>query len=198
MEDQPRKILRLESRGHIYVTEATSLLGWLETAYNGTLVFLNWTLTDLREFSGTRWSWHSPNLISGFVRDVSPGERLILRRVQLASPGSWDFLGIANVLGVIREYLKDRAERRKDKKCREAFEPKRLSLENDRLSLENEIRKNEVIAGRLRIASEFGLMKKGEMSVMLRHLVVPPLLKLGEVQDRGLITGVREKDIDDE
>lgn len=209
MDDEPRGILRIESEGNVRVSEVRNFLESLENAYNGTLVFLKLMDEQGAAPQGTEGEarkqgpivapsemWNSASLsklFSGVLGEpwyVSPREQLILRRAQLASPGSLDFLGIAAVFGVIREYLKDRDERRKDKEYREAFE-------RERLRLENEIRKNDVIAGRLKIARDLGL-KEDHVSLMLDRLVVQPLVKLGAEQDRGLIVGVKEKDIDDE
>src|SRR5580700_4283093 len=46
---------------------------------------------------------------------VPTSERLVLDAVEIASPGFWEFLGSLNPLEVIRKYLSDRHERRKDR-----------------------------------------------------------------------------------
>ena len=61
---------------------------------------------------------------------ITPQYELVLDGVSLSSPGAWDFLGKLNPLDVIRQYLTDRHERRKDKEYREAHENRKLYLEN--------------------------------------------------------------------
>jgi hypothetical protein len=64
-------------------------------------------------------------------------QQLLLRRVLIESPGFWEFLGSLNPLQQLREYLKDRHERRKDTEWREREERARMSLENDKIGQEN-------------------------------------------------------------
>ena len=60
-----------------------------------------------------------------------PDYRLEIRRIQINSPGFWEFLGALNPLQQIREYLNDRHRRRQDHKYREQAERERLMLENE-------------------------------------------------------------------
>ena len=110
---------------------------------------------------------------------VPHSEQLVLSAVQLSSPGFWEFLGKINPLEVIRLYLNDRHERRKDRVYRESAEERRLRLEN--LKLEN-----EVIASRVKIAKELGATDR-DLAPLLNELVNKPLLALDRHQDKGVI-----------
>jgi hypothetical protein len=112
---------------------------------------------------------------------VPPTEQLILAAVELRSPGAWEFLGNLNPLEVLRKYLNDRHERRKDRKYREGADERRLQLEN----LKTE---NEVIAQRIKIAKELGATES-DLAPLLNELVLKPLNTLGTYQDKGLIEG---------
>jgi hypothetical protein len=112
---------------------------------------------------------------------VPPTERLILAAVELSSPGAWEFLGNLNPLEVVRKYLNDRHERRKDRDYRERAEERRLQLENLRTE-------NEVLEQRIRIAKELGATES-DLAPLLNELVIKPLNALGAYQDKGLIEG---------
>ena len=113
---------------------------------------------------------------------VPYSEQLILSAVKLTSPGFWEFLGKINPLEVIRQYLNDRHERRKDREYRESAEKRRLRLEN--LKLEN-----EVIRERIQIAKELGATDR-DLAPLLNELVNKPLLRLDQYQDKGIIEHV--------
>jgi hypothetical protein len=119
----------------------------------------------------------SPDEVASFV-PVS--EQLTLSAVQLSSPGFWEFLGTLNPLEVIRKYVSDRHERRKDKEYRESAETRRLELEN--LSLET-----KVIAERVSLAKELGATNR-DLAPLLNELIYRPLTNLDRFQDHGAIT----------
>jgi hypothetical protein len=112
---------------------------------------------------------------------VPPTEQLILAAVELSSPGAWEFLGNLNPLEVLRKYLNDRHEQRKDRDYRERAEERRLQLENLRTE-------NEVLEQRIRIAKELGATEN-DLAPLLNELVIKPLNALGAYQDKGLIEG---------
>jgi hypothetical protein len=118
-----------------------------------------------------------PDEVASFV-PVS--EQLTLSAVQLSSPGFWEFLGTLNPLEVIRKYIGDRHERRKDREYRESAETRRLELEN--LSLET-----KVIADRVSLAKELGTTNR-DLAPLLNELIYRPLTNLDRFQDRGAIT----------
>jgi hypothetical protein len=110
---------------------------------------------------------------------VPRAEQLILSAVSLASPGFWEFLGTLNPLEVLRKYLNDRHERRKDHAYRESAERRRLELEN--LLLEN-----RVLSERVRLVKEIGATDR-HLAPLVNELIHKPLVALDRYQDRGMI-----------
>jgi hypothetical protein len=114
-------------------------------------------------------------------RDMVPaGSHLLLQSVALQSPGFWDFVGKLNPLEVIRLYLNDRHERRKDREYRE-------DAEREKLQLENELLKSKVFESRLNLLRELG-MTDDELAPIKNRLIHDPLATLGLAQDRRLIS----------
>ena len=126
-----QSVLRIYGNGEVLVEDICQYLSALEQAYNSLYVFdsLAQQAREIGKFYGGQrpliplrnllWgSWWPPNPEK--VAALIPEEdRLKLRGVELNSPGFWDFLGKLNPLEVLREYLKDRHERRKDREYRE-------------------------------------------------------------------------------
>ncbi len=121
---------------------------------------------------------------------VSRQHRLVLVRVQLKSPGSWDIAGIGAALEVVRKFLSDRHERRKDREYREP-------LERERLTLENEILKTKAIESRIQLAKQLGATDE-DLAPLTNELLFKPLDELGRFQDSGLITDAKLLESDDE
>ncbi|HTS16630.1 MAG TPA: hypothetical protein VMP11_03575, partial [Verrucomicrobiae bacterium] len=191
-------VLRIHAEGHVRLTEIRSFLDSFEHAYNSILLFDR----GIRQARGDALLWERLLLIDPMRRQIvsspfirqritqppSPYEisnqlplesRAILYGVRLESPGFWDFLGKLNPMEVIREYLKDRHERRKDENYREAAEAAKLKLEN-------RILENKVIRERIQIARDLGATDQ-DLAPLLNELIHRPLRSLNEAQDRGVI-----------
>jgi hypothetical protein len=110
---------------------------------------------------------------------IPKSERLILSGVLLESPGFWEFLGSLTPFEVLRKYLNDRHERRKDREYREP-------AERERLRLENMLLQNEVIAQRIEMARRVGRTDR-ELAPVINKLLYEPLTSLDRHQDRGVI-----------
>jgi hypothetical protein len=197
MPEQGR--LRVYGEGGIEVELVISYLTDLRYAYNSIAVFettIDRWYRASREFPfplyafNANFGWMgSRRALRNFqdwpttADDVSvlipQSEQLVLAGVHLESPGFWDFLGKLNLLEVIRQYLNDRHERRKDREYRESAEARRLRLEN--LKLEN-----EVISGRIKLAKDLGATEH-DLAPLLNQLVYRPLTGLDRHQDRGAI-----------
>lgn len=202
--NENNSVLRVESDGGVRVAEVASLLDAVEKAYNGVLVFQK-ILDDAgrwgREFpiyalsaqrfwpfdfrKGRRPNPFQPSSITSFV---SGRQRLVLLRVRLESPGNWDFFGVSHALEVLRKYINDRYDRKKDEY--------RIPLEKERLSLENEILRNQALEGRIRIVKNLGATEE-DLAPLLDLLVFRPLDKLSGFQNKGLITGAKLLDTDE-
>src|SRR5690606_11924323 len=83
------------------------------------LIFFNifWD-RHLRRFDENRISLLELQTKLDFEKIILPSDALVINRVNIQSPGFWEFLGSLNPLQQIREFLKDRHERKKDKKYR--------------------------------------------------------------------------------
>lgn len=116
--------------------------------------------------------------------DVSPAEHLIVHRVVLQSPGFWEFLGTLNPLEVLRKYLNDRHERRKDREYREGAERRQLEIENalGELRVMREVAELERRYGR-------GSIPPGIKQRIWAAEIKQPLEQLASFDERGLIDG---------
>ncbi len=111
-------------------------------------------------------------------------EPLIVHRVVLESPGIWEFLGTLNPLEVLRKYLNDRHERRKDRNYREKAESRSLEIENALAEL-------EVVKRLAELEREFGpgAIPEDVKRRLWAAEVRKPLERLAEFDSRGLIDG---------
>lgn len=115
---------------------------------------------------------------------ILPTERLSISRVNIQSPGFWEFLGSLNPLQQIREYIKDRHERKKDNKYRS-----RQEEELGDLNIMKE--KNNVLSQRIEILRGLGYSEV-QIRELVMKMVIEPLNTLGEHQDRGQIEGLED------
>ena len=194
MPNDERGTLRIESDGGWSVGDVIGLLNGVDAAYRGILMFE--TVLDLQadEYRRRRESFpfadgfYGPSSLVLAVTGLSatalqlwirPQDELIVARIELSSPGFWEFLGSLSPLEVLRRYLDDRHRRRQDREYREPEERRRLELEN--LVLEN-----QVIRERISLARELGLGTESLTPLMNRFLY-EPLRGLDLLQDRGVI-----------
>ena len=192
--------IRIHGYGEVEVALIEEYLADVKHAYDSLLVFesvMDGFKRVSRDFpfplypAGLMYGWPlGPRRAVRYVRDWPPtadevsslvphSEQLVLSAAQLSSPGFWEFLGKLNPLEVMRQYLNDRHERRKDREYRESAEERRLRLEDLKL-------KNEVIAGRVKIAKELGATDR-DLAPLLNELVNKPLLGLDRHQDKDVI-----------
>jgi len=197
MPEQAR--LRVHGQGNVEVELAAAFLGDLKHAYDSVLLF-DATIDGMRRAArdfpfprypfGLDFGWPPGRRAVRRTRDWPPtaeevasfvphAEQLVLSAVNLASPGFWEFLGTLNPLEVLRKYLNDRHERRKDREYRELAERRRLELEN--LS-----RESRFLSERIRIAKEIGATDR-DLAPLLNELVYKPLALLDRYQDKNVI-----------
>jgi hypothetical protein len=186
-------VLHLPSEGGVEAALIRDLVAAVHDTHSGYVAF-DRIVSDLereyRDFpfprryvalgAPARWyPWFDPFGVADSF--VFADERVIVARVELSSPGFWDFLGSLSPLEVIRKYLDDRHRRRQDRAYREGEEKRQLGLEND-------LREIEVIRRRLELARENGV-PESTLQPLLQQLVGRPLEALGTLQDRGVIDG---------
>jgi hypothetical protein len=121
-------------------------------------------------------------------RALPPEYRLIIDKVRLESPGTWEFLGSLNPLQQIREYLNDRHQRRQDREYREHAEIEKLRLENELLQRAVWEKENAVLRDRVQFLRDAGLTDVEVRNFIWQH-AGGPLVALGRHQDAGLIRG---------
>ncbi len=193
--------LRIHGHGGVEVEAAIAFLNDLKRAYDSILLFetvIDQTRRAARDFPFLRdpfasdFGWllasrgssrrrynYWPPTPEGLASSVPRGEQLILSAVSLHSPGFWEFMGTLNPLEVLRKYLNDRHERKKDSEYRDSAERRRLELEN--LSLQTRI-----ISERVRIAKDIGATDRA-LAPLLNELIYKPLTVLNRHQDNGTI-----------
>jgi hypothetical protein len=182
----------------------------IENAYNGVLVFQR-TLDALGTWQREFVVFHDVRPVFGFWPTlvvasksgkpvalssdtfdslVGRQQRLVLERARLESPGSWDIAGIGAALEVIRKFVNDRHERRKDKEYR-------APLERERLATENDVLRTKALQDRISLAKSLGATDE-DLAPLVNQLLFKPLDELARFQDRGLITGAKLLKSDEE
>lgn len=135
----------------------------------------------LRRFNGERVNLLELQSKLEIKKIVLPSDSLIINKVNIQSPGFWEFLGSLNPLQQIREYLNDRHERCKDKKYRSR-------QEEDLGDLSIMEKQNNIINQRIEILKGLGYSET-EIRQLVSSMIIEPLNKLGQQQDKGLIEG---------
>ncbi len=115
---------------------------------------------------------------------IFPTERLQITRVNIQSPGFWEFSGISKVLEQIREYLKDRHERIKDNSYRNR-------QEEEKGELDIIAKKESIINQRIETLRKIGC-NEVEVRQFVIQAVTQPLGILGKQQANGFIEGPEE------
>lgn len=127
---------------------------------------------------------------------VLPDERMTIRRVDIKSPGLWEFLASLNPILQLREYAKDLHERRKDKEWREAEQHREMVLENQKrerdiqkMDLDNIRTRDSILAERIKILLSLGYTEEQVRRLINTHYF-GPLSYLDHHFDSGLITSI--------
>ena len=171
------------------IREVVRYLQVLEQAYNHLYAF-DFIITDakrrheeLNESGYSSWGGSKPVRTIPSVRKpeevVLPEDRIQVSSIVIKSPGFWEFLGNSNPLEVLRKYLCDRHERKKDNTYRNQQEEERDTLENEKL-------RTEVVHDKIKILKELGVPEEKIRKALFEH-VIKPLGELDTVQDKGLV-----------
>lgn len=110
---------------------------------------------------------------------VLPADRLWIKSVDVNSPGFWEFWGSINPFEILRKYLCDRHERKKDIDYRDRQQEERGELEIEMMKL-------GVVKIKSDLLKEIGVPNEKIRKVLYAH-VIQPLKRLDEFQDRGFI-----------
>lgn len=141
------------------------------------------------EYAFNRPKDNLPNLLElqskiDIDKIILPSDRLIISKVNIQSPGFWEVLGSLNPLQQIREYIKDRHERKKDEKFRSR-------QEEEIGELEIQERRDRIINQRIETLRGLGY-SDAEIRQFVTAMVIQPLNRLGNHQDNGQIEGPDE------
>jgi hypothetical protein len=115
---------------------------------------------------------------------ILPADEIKISKINIQSPGFWEFLGNINPLEQIRKYLIDRKERRKNRDYRDRIEEGMGNLS----IMEIETR---IIHDRIKILRELGYSDK-EIQQFVERMIIRPLYKLGRHLDTGQIEGIEK------
>ncbi|ENM3796771.1 hypothetical protein NTH45_003415 [Vibrio cholerae] len=127
-------------------------------------------------------SGYKINLAQLNITGHAPEHYLEIIGVEFHSPGFWEFLGKLNPLEVLRQYLNDRHERKKD-------EDYRNTLEKEKLGIENDILKLEFTRQVIEVARQTGHSEE-EIRSIVRDQIVIPLISLDALSEKGMVTYV--------
>lgn len=193
MPDIPTATLRIQGISDVPVEQVQAFLSAISHCYDSIYAFdvLISRITDQAQRYVERGTSAGPFWPSVRYRHddiallppseiVPAGSHLILQSVSLHSPGFWDFLGTLNPLEVIRLFLIDHHERRKDREYRE-------NAEREKLRLENELLRSKVYDSQLSLLRKLGVTNQ-DLAPFTNRLIHNPLDSLGLAQDRGLIS----------
>lgn len=193
-------------RGSIYIrgergataNELVAYLGDMENAYKRIYLFYNFAIDPFLDPRSRRYRHHYPfwqeyglsllNLTTTRISDelIRPEDQLEVPRIQINSPGIWEFLGSLNPLQQIREYLNDRHRRRQDREYRESAEREKLLLDNEILRWQILERENSLWRERVGLLRDIGFSNDEIQSLVWANMGLP-LSALGKHQDSGLI-----------
>jgi len=183
-------VIRINAERLDEVRGVITYLHDVETAYNNLYVFHLLVDEVEKAYQPSGQSWERRTKRTPSLRTVSkakvrgivlPEDTLWLHRINIESPGFWEFLGALNPLETLRKYLADRHERIKDKQYRNQLEAEKMRLEVERL-------KTEVAKDRIDLLREVGVPEEKIRDALTRHLV-EPLSVIDRHQDAGLILG---------
>ena len=188
--------LRINGERAGTVKEITEYLLDLENAYNSLYIFDHFLDTISPNSKSRRnlrfyiYEFGFP-LSLNFKLDNSsdfilPENRLVISKINIQSPGFWEVIGSLNPLQQLREYLKDRHERRKDIEWREQNEKQKAVLENELIQRKILEAENKNIRERIEIFRELGFSDQ-EIRELIWANIGKPLMELGKHQDTGLI-----------
>lgn len=185
-------LLRFGSLGDCSVEDLRELLRVLDASYHAVArvelaAYEVAAALQVFEDYGPRALWRA-TLSGGEVPPVSPSaiaaDRLIVHRVVLRSPGFWEVFGSLNPLEVVRKFLNDHHERRKDRDYREGAERRRLEIENALGEL-------EVVGEIARLEERYGsrAVPPGIRQRVWAAEVREPFEQLADFEERGMIDG---------
>lgn len=183
------------------VAEFRSFLADLEGAYLALYILPVWARTrsfrrrfliDDLDFELFDPYHRSPSQLVG--TDIYPEDQLEISRISIRSPGWVELLGSLNPLQQIREYLKDRHERKKDVEWRSEAEKVRAHVELDILRFQAERERIGSISAFYELLERIDLSPEERQRILWERLGTP-MMRLARHQDTGLL-GSQNNEVD--
>lgn len=128
------------------------------------------------------------------AREPYPKDQLEIARISINSPGWVELVGALNPLQQLREYLRDRHERRTDRSWRHETEKEKALLENAVLREQAERERISTIRDFYDLLEHMDVSPEARQRILWERLG-PVMMRLGHHQDTGLI-GTQNDDID--
>jgi len=187
MKSDTRLRVNTEKLGDI--RDIIQYLQVLEMAYNHLYAF-EFIISDaklrhkkLNESTYSSWGTTKPVRTIPNIRKpvevVLPDDRIQITSIIIKSPGFWEFLGNINPLEVIRKYLCDRHERKKDEAYRNQQERERGELENEKV-------RTQIVQEKVNVLKDLGVPEEKIRKALFEH-VIKPLGELDTIQDKRLV-----------
>lgn len=202
MIERERGTIKLNIERGATISEFNSFLSDLESAYLSVyqLPSREW-IRSLRRLRPFPVVFFDPEFYYGGTRidqirsdEVYPPDQLEISRITIQSPGWIELIGSLNPLQQIRDYLKDRHERKKDKEWRWKSEKDRAEAELEILRIQAERERVGALKDFYELLDRMD-MSQEEKQRILWERVGAPLTKLARHQDRGLL-GTQNDNID--
>lgn len=167
--EEEKGILRVSFSSSATISTIISFLEGVRSFYNLVL------------FSGRSEIIDSQLLGKSLDNYLPIDKQLYLNSAQISSPGFWEFLGSLNPLEQVREYLKDRHERKKDNNYKNEIEKKKGQLE-----IQQQL--NKVILERVEILKSLGYAED-EIKKNYDKLI-SSIAQLAELENGQLISDI--------
>ena len=182
--------LRINTKKLGDIRDIIQYLQVLERAYNHLYAF-EFIISDVKrrhkELNKSSWGTSKPVRTIPSIRKpeelVLPDDRIQITSIVIKSPGFWEFLGNVNPLEVIRKYLCDRHERKKDKGYRNQLEKERGELENEKL-------RTQIVQDKVKFLKDLGIPEEKIRKALFEH-VIKPLGELDAIQNKGLVADAK-------
>jgi len=183
------KRLRINTKKLGDIRDIIQYLQVLEKAYNHLYAF-EFIISDVKRrhkklnessysLKGTNKPVRTIPIIRKPEEVVLPDDRIQITSIVIKSPGFWEFLGNINPMEVIRKYLCDRHERKKDNDYRNKQKKERGRLENEKL-------RTQIVQKKVKILQDAGVPEERIRKALLEH-VIKPLGELDTIQNMSLV-----------
>ncbi|MBL1084999.1 hypothetical protein JK359_24005 [Streptomyces actinomycinicus] len=169
-------IFRFESESGIPVDDLCGLLQALNAAYSGIGEIRGAVALGTIPIHRARQRVHAHDRASDYL---ATAPRLMFMSAHVDSPGVWEFLGSLNIFTQIREYLKDRHERKKDFAYRNEAEKRQLAAAATKAEV-------DAVSGFVTLLLQAGYTE-AEIRQRLEDRFFQPMRQLESFQDRGLL-----------